>query len=289
MRPAILAAPPAGYEPNWGTADPPATLSAVFTGLVQSVGWVVGIRRRRDQRGRITGARLLVSTPDWDHTPAIGDSIAVSGCCLTVAEPVDPAKPILAFDVVNETLARTRLGSLRTGDGVNLEHSATAATLLGGHIVQGHVDGVGRVVAVRRGAERRVRIAVPHVAEGKSDPSAGDLMQYIVPKGSVCVDGVSLTVAGLWEGRPIGRRVGRSGGGGKTAMPVERGFEVALIPTTLKLTTLSALKPGDPVNLETDAMAKTIVHWLRNFGTFDTKADEPRPRAAGPRGRRPRA
>lgn len=223
----------------------------MFTGLVQALGKV----RARERRAG--GVRLSIQPLGWDHTPAEGDSISVSGCCLTVAESVrrTSGTPVLAFDAVPETLSKTRIGRLRVGDEVNLEHAATPSTLLGGHVVQGHVDGLGEVERVRRSDDWRVRIAVPHpgTKAWPTDPSAGDLMQYIIPKGSICVDGTSLTVAGLWGELDPGR-AGR------------RGFEVALIPVTLGATTLKSLRAGDAVNLEADCFAKTVVHWLRHYG-----------------------
>ena len=117
---------------------------------------------------------------------------------------------------------------------MNLEHAATPTTLLGGHIVQGHVDGVAEVVAVEQGPEYRVRMRPP-----------ASMMEFIAPKGSVCLDGVSLTVAALDAGAGW--------------------FEVALIPVTLQKTTLGGLKAGDRCNFEADSMAKTIVHWLKHF------------------------
>jgi riboflavin synthase len=199
----------------------------MFTGLIQAVGRVVRVEPSA------AGVRLVVDPRPWGYQPAAGDSISISGCCLTVAAP--PAGGVWAFDAIPETLSKTTLGGLGAGSTVNLEHAATPATLMGGHIVQGHVDGVAEVVSVQKTPEYRVRIR----------PLAG-LMEFIAPKGSVCVEGVSLTVAGLDP---------RSGW-----------FEVALIPTTLEKTTLGALRAGDRCNLEADAMAKTIVHWLKHYG-----------------------
>jgi len=249
----------------------------VFTGLVQALGRV----RSRDRRAG--GVRLSIQPLGWDHIPDEGDSISVSGCCLTVTRSVDPNHPVFIFDVVRETLDKTRLGRLKVGDRVNLEHAATAATLLGGHVVQGHVDGLGAVVKVRRGEDWRLQIAVPRPGSEvwPTDPSAGDLMQYIVPKGSICVDGTSLTVAALWE---------QPGRGGREAG--QRGFEVALIPATLEKTTLKSLRSGDVVNLEVDCLAKTVVHWLRNYGNRggpELPTEVPADRPAGVRGRGGRA
>jgi riboflavin synthase len=154
----------------------------------------------------------------------IGASIAVNGTCLTV---VDRGEDHLAFDLSEETLARTSFGRLAAGDPVNLERALTLSTRLGGHLVQGHVDGVGEVLAVRPGSDGGavVRVSAP-----------ASVRRYLVEKGSVCVDGVSLTVAGLDD----------------------EAFSVALIPHTLAVTTLGSLEVGDPVNLEVDVIAKYV-------------------------------
>lgn len=151
----------------------------------------------------------------------------------------------VAFDVIPETLARTTLGALRVGDRVNLEHAVTAATLMGGHFVQGHVDGVGRVVSVKRGEDWRVRVRIGR-----------ELRPLMIPKGSVCVDGVSLTIAAVRAD----------------------GFEVALIPTTLELTTLADLRVGDDVNIEADMLVKAVATVLRGMGAGAAKRAAPRKR-----------
>jgi riboflavin synthase len=199
----------------------------MFTGLVQALGVVTEVRPVP------AGIRLTIDPRPWAYQPAQGDSIAVDGCCLTVAAP--PAHGLWAFDAISETLSKTVLGTLKPGSKVNLEHAATPTTLLGGHVVQGHIDGVGQVLSVQDSPEYRVRIRPP-----------AELMEFITPKGSVCVNGVSLTLAGLDA--------------------VERWFEVALIPTTLEKTTLGSLHAGDRCNIEADMMAKTIVHWLKHYG-----------------------
>lgn len=222
----------------------------MFTGIVQAVGLV----RTVEPRGRLVRLEIdpnadtatAHSPTPWAHRPAVGDSIAVNGCCLTVAQSPG-AHILLAFDVVPETLAKTALGGLTPGSRVNLEHAATLASYLDGHVVQGHVDGVAIIESVRTGDDWRVRLR----------PPAG-LMEFLVPKGSVALDGVSLTIADLDPApRPNGAGLAGAAGGW---------FEVALIPTTLAKTTLGAWSPGDRVNLECDAMAKTVVHWLRHFG-----------------------
>ena len=194
----------------------------MFTGLVETVGNIAAVEETP------TGRRLVVDPGDWGYRPALGASIAVSGCCLTVVRVEDGR---FVFDVVHRTLEVTTLGGLAVGDGVNLETSATLETLLGGHLVQGHVDAVGTVREIDGGEDWRVRIAAP-----------AEVAAHLVDRGSITVDGVSLTVA----------RVLRDGDGRVD------GFEVALIPETLARTTLAARAVGDRVNLEADAMSKMI-------------------------------
>ena len=189
----------------------------MFTGIVREVGAVAAF----------DGARLLVEAPETAQGVAVGDSVSVAGVCLTV---VETEAGRLAFDVVPETLARTALGRLETGDAVNLEPSLRVGDQLGGHVVQGHVDGVGGVRSVTpEGDSRRVWFDAP---EG--------VVRYCLEKGSVAVDGVSLTVAALDDD----------------------GFEVALIPHTLEVTTLGRLEPGDEVNLEADVLGKVVERLL---------------------------
>lgn len=214
----------------------------MFTGLVQAVGIVKTLDR--SGRGPDAPVRMGIDPGSWEHRPGHGDSISVSGVCLTVANRPAPRRRLLEFVAVPETLSKTTLGGLRVGSRVNLEHSLTPATLLGGHLVQGHVDGVGRVVSVGRGADWRVRVALP----------AG-LREFVVSKGSVCLDGVSLTIAGVHRD----------------------GLEVALIPTTLDLTTLGELKPGDRVNIETDMVVKTILSWAKQTGLFSRRGVKKKP------------
>ena len=207
----------------------------MFTGIVQHLGQVSRVRTTD------IGRRLSIDSRGWQHQPTPGESIAINGCCLTATSPEDGSPDghgpsaggdgLLHFDVVQQTLKMTTLGELGVGDPVNLEPAVTATTLLGGHVVQGHIDGVGVVSAVESaGDDRRVRIEPPP-----------QLMDYIVAQGSIAVDGVSLTVAQIGESF----------------------FEVALIPTTCKLTTLGGVEQGRRVNLETDYLVKTVVHWLR--------------------------
>lgn len=193
----------------------------MFTGLVEEVGEVVALERLPD------AAVLTVRGPLVCAGLAPGDSVAVSGCCLTVTEA---GSATFAADVMGETLARTTLGALRAGSAVNLERALAAGGRLGGHLVQGHVDGTGAVRS-RRPSEHWDVVAV--------ELPAG-LARYVALKGSVAVDGVSLTVSGV-------------GGGG---------FEVSLIPATLARTTLGTLGPGDQVNLEVDVLAKYVERLL---------------------------
>ncbi|GAA4226705.1 riboflavin synthase [Streptosporangium album] len=189
----------------------------MFTGIVEELGEIAAIEPLRDAaRMSIRGK---VVTADAGH----GDSIAVNGVCLTVVE-VDGE--MFTADVMKETLDRSCLGALRPGSRVNLERAVRADARLGGHIVQGHVDGTG-VLLSREPDEHweMVRISLP-----------AELDRYVVEKGSIAVDGISLTVVGVDGG----------------------GFAVSLIPTTLRMTTLGAKQPGDPVNLEVDVIAKHV-------------------------------
>jgi riboflavin synthase len=188
----------------------------VFTGLVAEVGDVIGFERTHD------GARLTVAATLAQNV-ADGDSVAVNGVCLTAigAEPGS-----FSADVMNETLARSSLGSVGKGSHVNLELALRASDRLGGHIMQGHVDGVGTIAAVvDDGFARRVTVDAPE-----------DVLRYVVEKGSIAVDGVSLTVAGVDS----------------------RSFTVSLIPETLERTTFGDLEPGATVNLEVDVLAKYV-------------------------------
>jgi riboflavin synthase len=193
----------------------------MFTGIVEAVGRVAG----RPSRGR-----LVVEATLKGSLPLVGESIAVSGVCLTVVECRGPR---LTFDVSEETFAVTTLGDLAQGDGVNLERALRLVDRLGGHLVSGHVDGVTRLVSRRSeagGARDTYTLPAP-------------LARYVAHKGSVALDGVSLTVAAV--GPPRGRaREGR--------------FEVALIPHTLAVTTLGANKPGDRLNVEIDLVARYL-------------------------------
>jgi riboflavin synthase len=194
----------------------------MFTGIVEELGELVRWSDTADDSA-LVAVRGPVVAADARH----GDSIAVNGVCLTV---VDVDGDVFTADVMGETLRRSALGALTPGDPVNLERAATLQTRLGGHLVQGHVDGVAAIVGREPSAQwESVRFGLP----------AG-LSRYVVEKGSITVDGVSLTVAGVgpdW-------------------------FEVGLIPTTLKLTTLGHKQIGDAVNLEVDVVAKYVERLL---------------------------
>ncbi len=189
----------------------------MFTGIVRERGRVTAIE------GGADGVRLRIEAVQTAAQTAVGDSVAINGVCLTATSVEDGE---LAFDAVAETLRRTSLGRLEPGTEVNLEPALRAGEPLGGHIVQGHVDGVGRVRSlepVGDGAELTVE-------------APSELLRYCVEKGSITVDGVSLTVASL----------------------AADAFSIALIPHTLSETTLSGLGPGDEVNLEVDVLAKYV-------------------------------
>jgi riboflavin synthase len=197
----------------------------MFTGIVEELGTVEAVEQQSD------AVRLTVrATTALDGTE-LGDSIAVNGCCLTVAER---SAVTWTADVMAETLDKTGLGALAAGDRVNLERAATAGTRLGGHLVQGHVDAVGRVTRRDPGEHWDVvTFAMP-----------ADLAPYLVDKGSITVDGVSLTVVDAGE----------------------ESFTVSLIPETLRRTTLGFRAPGDTVNLEVDVIGKYVARQLELRG-----------------------
>ncbi|CCH17620.1 riboflavin synthase [Micromonospora lupini] len=207
----------------------------MFTGIVEELGEIVRVTATAGDSALVAVRGPLV-TSDARH----GDSIAVNGVCLTV---VDAADGVFTADVMGETLRRSALGALRPGDPVNLERAAALGSRLGGHLVQGHVDGVGELVA-REPAEQweTVRFRLPAA-----------LARYVVEKGSITIDGVSLTVAEVGADE----------------------FAVGLIPTTLKLTTLGAKGVGDPVNLEVDVLAKYVERLLGARLTDDASQATP--------------
>jgi len=195
----------------------------MFTGIIERTLRVDGMAGGSDI------CRLTVEDP-WTDVKH-GESVAINGCCLTVATRDGG---VLGFDVIAETLAKTNLRGLRAGDAVNAERSLRVGDRLDGHFVQGHVDGVARLAAVSATAEEwRLTVeSPPHLAK------------YLIPKGSVAIDGVSLTLAAV-DGNQ---------------------FQVALIPTTLELTTLKTRQVGWMFNLEADVFSKTIVSYLERLG-----------------------
>ena len=189
----------------------------MFTGIVEEIGEVTAVAPSGD------GVRITVRAPKAVSDAAHGDSIAVSGVCLTV---VDQGADWFTADVMKQSLDMSTLDGVAAGRRVNLERATAAHGRLGGHIVQGHIDGTAEIIDVRPGAQWRViRIALPR-----------HLAPLVVDKGSIAVDGVSLTVAAFDD----------------------EGFEVALIPHTLAVTTLGRLEPGNEVNLEADALGKVV-------------------------------
>jgi len=196
----------------------------MFTGIVEHVGSIVGVEALADL------SRLKIDLGPIAEGVALGDSIAVAGCCLTVTAIEGN---ILSFDAIQETLDKTRVGGLREGDAVNLERAMGAGGRFDGHIVQGHVDGCGQVRRFDKAGESGNEVELHIVCEK-------ELAGQLVDKGSVTIDGVSLTVVAV----------------------VEDGFHVALIPHTLEVTTLSELSAGDDVNLEVDVFGKYVKQYL---------------------------
>lgn len=211
----------------------------MFTGIIEERGEITAVELSGD------GVRVTVRGPRAVSDASHGDSIAVSGVCLTV---VDQGADWFTADVMQQTLAVTSLGGLAAGTPVNLERALAAHTRLGGHIVQGHVDGTGEVLAVVPGAQWQVvRVSLP-----------AELAPLVVDKGSITVDGVSLTVSAVSD-----------------ASDPAPWFEVSLIPETLEVTTLGLRRPGDLVNLETDILARHVQRLLAFAAPTSSATDIP--------------
>jgi riboflavin synthase len=200
----------------------------MFTGIVQELGTVVDVRRTNQLH------RLTIQAPKTVDRLGLGESVAVNGVCLSVVRVRDGS---MSVEVIPETSRLTNLGKLSVGNRVNLERSLALSDRLNGHLVLGHVDGMGRIA-------RLAKAAGEVVLEIRVEPA---LRRYVVPKGSVAVDGVSLTV---------GARLARNG------------FSVFLIPTTIQRTTLGLRRAGDLVNIEVDYLAKLTAHLLARFRQF---------------------
>ncbi len=192
----------------------------MFTGIVEEIGTVKSLTGS-------TVRRLVIVSGKVINDVAMGDSVAVNGVCLTVTSI---GTNELSFDAVPETINRSTLKDIRSGTKVNLEASLRAGKMLGGHIVQGHVDGIGKIESINRMADSVViRISAPP-----------EIMRYVVEKGSVTIDGISLTIAS----------------------EDEQGFTISVIPHTLEVTTLGLKKPGDSVNLEADIIGKYVEKFI---------------------------
>ena len=194
----------------------------MFTGIIHKLAQVQAVS------DHAAGRRLRLSPIGADHV--LGESIAINGCCLTVAQITDGA---LYFDVIAESLDKTNLGQLKPGDSVHAERSLRVGDPIDGHFVQGHVDGTGRLIA-QTASDREWRLRIE---------SPAHLAKFLVPKGSIAIDGVSLTLADVKQNQ----------------------FEVALIPTTLSLTTLGKKQPNYHFNLEFDMMCKTVISYLERI------------------------
>jgi riboflavin synthase len=208
----------------------------MFTGIVEELGQVVSRE----------GSRIVVRCPIAASDAAIGDSLSIGGVCLTVVG-LDGDRA--SFDISEETFERTSLGSLAPDDPVNVERPATLVSRLGGHLVQGHVDGVAEATAVQPDAEGGARLSVR---------LTGDLLRYVVQKGSITLDGVSLTVAAV-RGDEI---------------------DVALIPHTRVATTLGAIRAGDRVNVEVDVVAKYVARNIESLTSGGPAAESGKERTA---------
>lgn len=202
--------------------------SGVFTGIIEAMG-----RVERIEPGR-PAVRMTFTGPDWTSDMAIGASVAVNGACLTVVAAGDRR---FSVDAVPETLARTNLGALKPGDAVNLERAAKLGDRLDGHLVTGHVDGTGTLLAIRADGD-------VHWLTVQAPPA---VMRYLVPKGSVTLDGISLTVVDHEDDR----------------------FRVTIVPHTWRVTNLHERKVGDKVNLEADLIGKYVERFVRPYVSQD--------------------
>lgn len=203
----------------------------MFTGLIERIGITLSALPQD------TGMRLAISCPGLNEMPRIGDSVAVSGCCLTVAKATNQdGNTILEFDVIAESLECTTLGSLSKGDPVNIELAMRADSRFGGHFVQGHIDAKAEVLAIQKieSGEERVRIASHSIDR-----------DTLIPKGSITINGVSLTIAKVDAAY----------------------FEVCLIPITMTETTFGSMEVGQEVNIETDMITRTVAQVVRRIGT----------------------
>jgi len=198
----------------------------MFSGIVEELGTVAAVEDQGD------AVRITIAATTVLEDVALGDSVSVNGCCLTVSTVSTTRPASFTADVMRETLDKTGVGDLTTGDRVNLERAVTPTTRLGGHIVQGHVDGTGAV-------RRRTHSEHWELVEVEAPT---ELLRYLVPKGSITVDGISLTVVDV----------------------LADGFTVSLIPETLARTTLGFRQPGDRVNLEADVIAKHVERLLES-------------------------
>ncbi|MCX8034419.1 MAG: riboflavin synthase [Thermodesulfovibrio sp.] len=191
----------------------------MFTGIIIELGKVYDIKKLRN------GARLKIISSEIIKEASLGDSISVNGVCLTVTE-MDKAKGIISFDVSYETLNKTTLGDLKRGDPVNLEPALTLNTKLGGHLVSGHVEGIGIIRGIDNfGDYLKIEVEAPQ-----------DVLRYCINKGSIAIDGISLTIVDVFPSS----------------------FTVVIIPHTAKMTTIGTKKIGDKVNLESDIIAKYV-------------------------------
>jgi riboflavin synthase len=204
--------------------------SDVFTGLVLGMGKITAVKKRSG------GAFLSLSAGHGSITADIGDSVAVNGVCLTVVSNDDNT---LSFDLSDETLRSTNLGTLKPGDRVNLENALRPDSKIGGHFVTGHVDAVGKI---------RSKVTIEDMCKFEIEASP-QIMQYIVEKGSVAVDGISLTIVDI----------------------LKNGFSLVIIPHTAKLTTLGFKGPGDTVNIEADILGKYVAKFLHREADKDSQ------------------